>query len=168
MWLAAMVLAVLAAVTLIWFQPQKLLYSHAVDERLPTAAAQPGRPGGRPAPAAAQPLELASGVFLSREHRTRGRARVLRLSDGRVIVRLEDFATSNGPLLVVWLSRNTAGGDADAFDDSHADLGPLKGNIGNQNYVVPATVDSTAFTSVVIWCDRFDVPFGAADLHPST
>ena len=165
--LVAAVLVVLAAVTLIWFQPQKLFYDDRVDEALPSVAAEEtAAPSGSLAPSApAGPVELASGTFVSREHETVGTARVLRLPDGRGIVRFEGFATSNGPALVVWLSRNAGGGDDDAFDDDYVDLGPLKGNIGDQNYVVPEGVDPAAYTSVVVWCDRFDVSFGAADLQ---
>jgi len=43
-------------------------------------------------------------------------------------------------------------------------LGRLKGNQGDQNYPLPADVDLGRFASVVIWCDRFDSAFGAADL----
>ncbi len=159
----------LAAVTLIWFQPQKLWYDQRVDEDVPDAVAEESvAPGSAPATAAPAPVELASGSFVSREHDTQGTARLLRLADGRVIVRFEGFATSNGPVLVVWLSRNPAHGEDDAFDDDHVDLGSLRGNVGDQNYVVRADVDATAYTSVVVWCDRFDVSFGAADLVPST
>jgi hypothetical protein len=173
MWLATGVLVAVAVVTLGWFQPQKLLYDHRVDEGLPSAAADESeRPTRGQVTAAAPgpgPVELASGSFISREHRTDGTARVLRLPDGRVIVRFEDFATSNGPVLVVWLSKEPAHGEVGGFDDDdHVDLGPLKGNVGDQNYVLPPGVDSTAYLSVVVWCDRFDVPFGAAGLTSST
>jgi Electron transfer DM13 len=51
------------------------------------------------------------------------------------------------------------------FDDgAWADLGALKGNVGSQNYAIPADVDLAQLTSVSIWCDRFDVSFGAAAL----
>jgi hypothetical protein len=161
MWLGAVVLAVLTAVTLFWFQLQKLLYDHPVHEPLPSAAAPSQAPGS-----AAAPVELASGPFVSGEHETRGTARVLRLADGSVVVRFEGFATSNGPLLVVRLSTNPADGPDAASTDGHVDLGPLRGNVGDQNYVVPAGVDTTAYTSVVVWCARFHVAFGAADLTP--
>jgi hypothetical protein len=156
---------VVVAVTLVWFQPQKLLYDHRVDEGLPTAA--PASAAGAGSATAAPPAVLATGTFTSREHPTHGTAQVLRLAGGRVIVRLEDFATSNGPALVVWLSRNPAHGPDGAFDDHYVSLGPLKGNVGDQNYPVPAGVDATAYTSVVVWCARFHVSFGAADLGPS-
>jgi hypothetical protein len=165
----AAALAVLAAVTLAWFQPQKLLYDHRVAEALPGATAPAGTVApGQASAAAAQPVQLAAGAFVSREHATHGTARVLRLPDGRVIVRFEGFATSNGPKLVVWLSKNAARGPSGAFDDEHVDLGPLKGNVGDQNYAVATGVDTAAYSSVVVWCARFHVPFGAADLVSST
>ena len=53
------------------------------------------------------------------------------------------------------------------FDDGrYVDLGELKGNIGSSNYPLPPDVDLAALTSVSIWCDRFDVSFGAAALEP--
>jgi hypothetical protein len=42
----------------------------------------------------------------------------------------------------------------------------LSGNIGNQNYVIPADVDLDRYDSVVIWCRRFTTSFGVADLTP--
>jgi Electron transfer DM13 len=150
--LAAAVLVVLGAVTLIWFQPQKLFYDTTVDEAIPSASAT------------AEPVELARGTFISREHETTGTARILRLPDGQQILRLEGFETSNGPALFVYLSQNPADGEDGVFDDDYLDLGALKGNIGDQNYVVPAEIDPLGYTSVVVWCDRFDVSFGAADI----
>ncbi|MGY1747588.1 DM13 domain-containing protein [Blastococcus sp. SYSU D00695] len=179
-WLAAAVAVVaLAAFVLVWFQPQKLLYDDEVSEALPSAAAPGGdeqasgggdgstaTPSAPPVPAG--PVDLATGTFVSREHETVGTARLVRLPDGQVIVRLEGFETSNGPALYVYLSANPADGTEAAFDDVAVDLGALKGNVGDQNYVVPAGVDAGAYTSVVIWCDRFDAAFGAADLVPVT
>ena len=53
------------------------------------------------------------------------------------------------------------------FDDGRqVDLGELKGNIGSSNYVLPADVDLAQLRSVSIWCDRFNVSFGAAALAP--
>jgi hypothetical protein len=172
-WLtAALVAAALAAFVLVWFQPQKLLVDDEVSEALPSvgapAAGDPddgGLPDPEPTPPAG-PVDLATGTFVSREHDTVGTARVVRLPDGQVLVRLEGFETSNGPALYVYLSQNPAAGPEAAFDDEYVDLGALKGNIGDQNYVVPSGVDAAGYTSVVIWCDRFDAAFGAADLAP--
>jgi hypothetical protein len=158
---------VVAGVTLFWFEPQKLLYDQRVDEGLPGAVATVSAVGSGSAAPEGAPVALATGTFVSREHPTHGTVRVLRLADGRVIVRFEDFATSNGPVLVVWLSKNPARGPDGAFDDAYVNLGSLKGNVGDQNYVVPSGVDVAAYWSVVVWCDRFHVPFGAAGLVPS-
>ena len=54
------------------------------------------------------------------------------------------------------------------FDDGrYVSLGSLKGNHGNQNYRIPAEVKLENFRSVVIWCDRFNVSFGSAELKPA-
>jgi hypothetical protein len=114
---------------------------------------------------------LARGTLISHEHTTSGTVLVLALADGRRVLRLQDLRTSNGPDVKVWLSDATVRPGADGwrvFDDGrYADLGSLKGNVGNQNYVVPDDVDLDSLTSLSLWCDRFDVSFGAATLAPA-
>jgi hypothetical protein len=172
-WIAAAVAVGVVVFVLYWFQPQKLFIDDSVDEAIPTAtadttvplqssdAAAPA-PSGTAAPTA--PVDLARGEFVSLDHGTSGTARVLELADGSRIVRLEGVDTSNGPDLFVYLSPNVASGDESAFDENFVNLGRLKGNQGDQNYDLPADVDLTGFASVVIWCDRFNSAFGAADL----
>jgi hypothetical protein len=152
----------LVAFVLVWFQPQKLFIDDRVDEALP--AARPIVTPDHSAPAAPAPMlrTLSVEQFHSYEHATEGRARVIRLSDGRRYVRFERFRTSNGPLLRVYLSAARADGRSGAFDDRFVDLGALKGNIGDQNYAVPPGTSLRAYRSVVVWCKRFGVPFAAA------
>lgn len=45
------------------------------------------------------------------------------------------------------------------------ELGKLKGNLGDQNYDVPAAVDLDKYRAVTIWCQRFGVNFGTAPLQ---
>ena len=115
---------------------------------------------------------LARGGFISHDHDSTGMISVLRLPDGSRVLRLEDLRTSNGPLLKVWLSDTAViegvAGWRDFDDSRHVDLGGLKGNIGSSYYPIPADVDLAALPSVSIWCDRFDVSFVAATLHPVT
>jgi len=40
----------------------------------------------------------------------------------------------------------------------------MKGNIGDQNYDVPASVDLAKYRAATIWCARFNVNFGTAPL----
>ena len=171
---AALVLAALAVFVLVWFQPQKLFVDDRVDQAVPAARPTPSTTAGgaaAPAPPAATtttvpppPVDLAAGGFVSLDHATAGTARIIALADGRRFVRLEGFETENGPDLYVYLSTNPAGGPEGAFDDDVVNLGRLQGNIGDQNYELHADVDPARFASVVVWCDRFDSAFGAADL----
>ncbi|MYS91232.1 MULTISPECIES: DM13 domain-containing protein [Streptomyces] len=158
---------------LYWFQPWKLWQDETVQETLPVtvdvskppAEAQAGEPS---APSPAGPVTLARGELISHEHSTSGTVRLVRLADGSHVVRLENLDTSNGPDLRVWLTdapvrQGRAGWHV--FDDGdHVSLGKLKGNKGSQNYTVPQDVDPARYSSVSIWCDRFDVSFGAAEL----
>lgn len=119
-----------------------------------------------------EPRDLGSGEFISAEHSTTGSVRVVDLGDGSRVLRLEGLETSNGPDLKVWLTDRPSGGDCQGcreswgiYDDgAYADLGPLKGNRGDQNYEIPADVDPADLPTVVIWCDRFNVAFGTAAL----
>ena len=151
--LAAVLVAGVTAFVLVWFQPQKLLIDDRVDEALPAVAV--------PAAGPATVRTLSVAPFRSHEHATRGRARVIAVA-GRRYVRFEDFRTSNGPLLKVYLSAAGPAGPGGAFDDRFVDLGRLKGNIGAQNYAIPGAVDLAAYRSIVVWCKRFGVPFAAA------
>jgi hypothetical protein len=165
---------------LAWFQPQKLFIDDTVSETIPVVTAPPnpappagegGDPGGSASTAPAtteppspDPVELATGSFTSLDHGTSGTVRVLQLADGSRIVRFEGLETDNGPDLFVYLTTNPAGGPEGAFDDDVVDLGRLKGNRGDQSDELAADVDLARYASVVIWCDRFDSAFGAADL----
>lgn len=133
---------------LFWFQPHKLFIDQQVDEAAPAESA----------------ATEATGDFVSHAHGTTGRAMLLTLDDGSRLLRLENFATDNGPDLRVYLSSAAATESGDAVTQDFVDLGGLKGNMGNQNYEVPAEVDLSRFESVVIWCRRFSVAFGAAAL----
>jgi hypothetical protein len=44
------------------------------------------------------------------------------------------------------------------------EVGALKGNIGDQNYELPANTDLNKYRAVTIWCKRFSVNFGTAPL----
>ncbi len=114
-----------------------------------------------------EPMEvvrLAEGAFIDRSHPTEGVAVVLNDGTQQRFLRFEDFATDNGPDLNVYLSSAPADASAGEFDDDFVDLGDLKGNIGAQNYEIPTDVDLSHHSTVVIWCVRFSVAFGAAEL----
>lgn len=134
------------------FRPERLFINQKVNEQFPTASA-------------AMSNKLASGQFRSAAHETKGTATVFQLADGKKTLRLTDFATSNGPDVHVYL---VAAGDAKDNDTvtqaGFIDIGTLKGNIGDQNYELPADADLAKYRSVTIWCKRFGVNFGTAPL----
>jgi len=155
------------------FQPWKLFVDDVVDEAAPTSqTTSPNPTSSATAEPEPTPEVIAKGKFISHEHDTNGTAKVLELPDGDRVLRLENFETSNGPDLKVWLAAAPVIPGTDGWfvfdDDEHVDLGPLKGNIGNQNYKIPAKVDIDQLSSVSIWCDRFSVSFGAAELSATT
>lgn len=162
------VAAVVVAVGVWQFEPWRLFTSSRVDEALPTVgvAATPTAPGATPSPAAPDPVTLSSGRFVDAEHDTSGTARIIELADGRRFLRLEGLASSDGPDLHVWLSDRKPGGSWFKYDDGeHLALGDLKATHGNQNYEIPAGTDLSVFASAVIWCDKFNVAFGAAPVE---
>jgi hypothetical protein len=116
---------------------------------------------------AAGPVTLAGGQFRSLAHDTTGRVRVLRLPDGGQALRIEDLATSDGPDVRVWLSAQPVDRAETAGDATWLELGKLRGNRGDLTYPLPAGTDVRDFGSVVIWCKRFSVAFGAAPLTPA-
>ncbi|AVT40625.1 DM13 domain-containing protein [Plantactinospora sp. BB1] len=176
-WAGVVVLGIVAAFGLYWFQPWKLVTDSRVDDALPvapvTASPAPDASGATPASAGSDPPAsnqlLAAGIFITHEHTTTGRAEIVRQADGRHLLVLHDLDTSNGPDLRVWLTdqpvvAGTAGWRL--FDDGKwFEVARLKGNRGNQVYELPRSFDPADFRSVSIWCKRFAVSFGAAELQ---
>ncbi len=92
-------------------------------------------------------------------HNANGDAYTIPLEDGSTILRLENFAATNGPDLHVYLATDKRATD-------YIDLGKLKANKGNQNYGIPEGTDLEAYSNVLIWCEPFRVLFGSAELSP--
>ncbi|MCI0433707.1 MAG: DM13 domain-containing protein [Gemmatimonadetes bacterium] len=137
------------------FRPERLFINQTVNEEFPEAAAM----------TADAPAPLLGGMFHSNAHETGGSATIHRLADGSLTLRLTDFHTSNGPDVQVYLvAANDVNDDATVTSAGFINLGALKGNIGDQNYVVPTDVDLSKYRAVTIWCRRFSVNFGTAPL----
>jgi len=134
-------LATIAVVAMFIISPY--FYDVTVDEALPTASAE--FPAGK---------FVGSGDGI---HEAEGDALIIKLEDGSQYVRFENFKSTNGPDLYVYL----------ATDDKASDfvnLGLLKGNIGNQNYEIPEGVDLSKYNKVLVWCKAFSILFGSAEL----
>jgi Electron transfer DM13 len=90
-------------------------------------------------------------------HKAEGVAKLITLVDGKTFLRLENLKATNGPDLYVYLSTGKDVSDI-------VNLGRLKGNIGNQNYEIPAGSNLSKYDTVLIWCKAFSTLFGSAKL----
>lgn len=111
------------------------------------------------------PAAVAMGMFMDADdfHRGSGSATMFRGPDGSHILRFEDFMVTNGPALSVLISKAEGITSSENLGE-YLDLGPLKGNVGNQNYEVPAGTDVSEYKTVVIYCVPFHVVFATAPL----
>jgi Electron transfer DM13 len=150
------------ALAIAWyaFRPELLFINKTVNEGLPVA-----QPVSTAMSKGTEPMVLAKGDFRGLAHETKGAATVHQLADGKRILRLSNFETSNGPDVHVYLvAAEMANDNAAVTQAGFIDLGSLKGNKGDQNYEVPVDADLNKYKSVSIWCARFGVNFGAASL----
>ena len=156
------VLAVLGAAAWYAFRPERLFINQTVNESL--AAARPATPAATSATADA-PAPLAAGRFHGVHHETTGLATVYRLPNGKRVLRFTEFATSNGPDVQIYLvAAADAQDNATVTRAGFVNLGPMKGNQGDQNYDVPDDLDLSKYKAVTVWCRRFGVNFATAPL----
>jgi hypothetical protein len=149
---AVLLIAVLAVSGWYAFRPERAFIDVAVSEAMPPEA-----------------LALQSrGQFVPGAHEGAGQAHIYRRADGSHVVRFSGFRTLNGPDVRVYLL-GTANVESrkQLADAGFLDLGPLKGNVGDQNYEVPVGTEMTRYVAVAVWCRRFGVNFTTAALVPA-
>jgi hypothetical protein len=114
----------------------------------------------------AEPIVLSTGSFITIDpvHGAEGTATIYELPEGNRVLRFEDFQSTNGPQLHVILSKDVPTTTFAGVGEDMIDLGALKGNIGNQNYDIPADIDLSEYNSIVIYCMPFKVVFSSAEL----
>lgn len=135
-------------------RPEKLFINEKVNEVVPTATS-------------ANTTLLSQGTFTSYAHETKGSALISEV-DGKKILSLKDFETSNGPDVHIYLVKGDRPDQSSVNTAGFLDLGVIKGNQGNQNYELPAGTSLDDYGSVAIWCKRFGVDFGGATLAKKT
>ena len=141
----------IAVILVAWFlfRPELLFLNSRVSENLKTKKSE----------------KVVSGEFKGLAHETAGHAAIYNLH-GKYVLRFTGFSTSNGPDVHVYL---VAAPDASNDDTVHhagfINLGKLKGNEGDQNYELPSGIDLSTYRSVSLWCQRFNVNFGACSLR---
>lgn len=121
-----------------------------------------------PAPAAARTGEarvIARGRFAPIESKGRGTALLYRLPTGRLVVRMQAFATEPNPDLEVWLSATSDPSTTRRiFQAGHVTVRALKSTIGDQNYRLPARTDARQIRSIVVVNRAQRIAYAAAAL----
>lgn len=113
-------------------------------------------------PVAAGPaanVALSKGMFTGADgHDGRGTATVVRSAGGERRLTFTHFDVSPGAKVEVWLTP--------AADETseHIELGGLKGNVGDQQYEIPAGADLGRYSHVVLYCTPFTVRIAVAPL----
>jgi hypothetical protein len=169
------VAALLLYLTFAVFGLQTLFYDEEVNEdfavSLPTEDQFPSEAG---APTTSEdavesnsaPVRVSSGEFHAVAHPGTGDAYVYRLEDGSHALRLENLDIFNGPALYLYAVAADDANDSDTvLEAGFLDLGPLKGNQGNQTYELPAGFDPAKYRAISVWCERFAVNFATAPLR---
>jgi len=138
---------IVGAIVILGISPY--FYNTSIDEALPMEAEYMD----------VQEMTKSSGTFVGVGdgiHDATGDAMVLSIDDTQYL-RFENFKSTNGPDLYVYLSTDEQASD-------YVSLGRLKANMGNQNYEIPSDVDLAKYSKVLIWCQAFSVLFGSAEL----
>jgi hypothetical protein len=164
-WIWLAVAGAIVVLPIAWYLGSPLFLSKAVSEAFPVMRAV--TPSGT-APAGGEPLALSSGAFgeVDAVHKGQGTATVYR-AGGALVLRLDPFQVTNGPDLYVYLSGHPAPRNRQQLHEGAAlEVSRLKGNIGAQNYTLPADLDLSRYKSVVVYCRRFSVVFSTAELRP--
>jgi Electron transfer DM13 len=108
----------------------------------------------------AAPLRM-TGEFSGRgNYKVAGAAILGKTPDGKNILRFENFNSSNGPDLVVYLVKDATPNGV----NNGIQVAPLRATQGNLNFELPADLNPSEYKSVVIWCKAFSVTFGVAGL----
>jgi hypothetical protein len=127
-----------------------------------------GTPPGAPEGNASQgngaskhaPVELARGEFAGADgHAGSGIATVVQGPSGQRTLTFTEFDVDPGVDVDVYL---VPGDGSDVSD--RVELGNLKGNVGNQQYEIPADADLNRYGTVVLWCKPFTVRIAVAEL----
>lgn len=100
-----------------------------------------------------------SGTFTgASDHITTGGVQIVKTADGGAVVILDsDFSLDGAPDPRVGFGKDGKFVEA-------SDLGKLQNLTGVQVYIVPPSVNVDDFNEVYIWCLKFGVPLGVADI----
>ncbi|MFT7616378.1 MAG: hypothetical protein ACI8Y7_001209 [Candidatus Woesearchaeota archaeon] len=138
------IIIILIAIVGIWLAAP-LFYDKTVHEDMPVTLSQ------------STGAQVTTAQFTDADASHKAAGTVLLIDGEQRLLRFEKFKATNGPDLRVYLA-------SDEQATEFIDLGKLKGNIGDQNYEIPADTDLEKYQYVLIWCRAFSVLFGSAQI----
>ena len=145
-WLFILIIVLLLLLPLAWYLASPLFVDKIANEESPSEINNESN-------------ILYGGTFSGADsfHKVEGNAIVLSDKEKKYL-RFENFKSTNGPDLKVYLSEDLEG-------KSYISLGDLKGNIGDQNYELSSDIELEKYNHILIWCERFGVLFGQSELN---
>lgn len=172
--------ALLAWLAFGYFGIQALFTNKVVHEELPLYPTSTDAPSstssstntlaGTDTLAEPSPRLISSGEFGQGDstYTIKGTARMIN-QDGQNILTFENFDVTNGPDLFVYLVTASSTENALVKDQVAAgqfiQLAALKGNRGNQSYILPTETNLSRYPVISIWCRRFSRNFGTTLLE---
>lgn len=114
---------------------------------------------------AASSVFLTDQTFFKKKYSIKGSWSLVQRGDKTFIQFSDDFKTKNGPDLKVFLSPKSSDevSGQNALEGS-VKLGVLKNKKGAQEYEIPAGVDLSSFSTVLIHCEAYSVLWGGGSI----
>ena len=112
------------------------------------------------------PTLLAAGEFSSLDSKrpAAGKVQLFRLGTGEYLLRLENLSVVRGPGLHLYFTARAAPRDAAVVQSDFIDLGELRAQSGDLNYVIPADIDLREYNGVVVFSPYFRELYATASL----
>lgn len=115
-------------------------------------------------PAIKLATEANSFISIDEGHYTAGRVRIIQVNGKNYLEFDKAFSTFKGPELKVILHRDNSVPFSLTQPDDYLSLAPLKSFRGKQRYLISDRIDLSQYTSVAIWCKKFNITFAYAAL----
>ena len=112
------------------------------------------------------PTLIGYGEFATLDNKrpATGVVRLFRLGTGEYLLRLENLSVTRGPGLHLYFTATPAPRDIAVVQSDFIDLGELRAQSGDLNYVIPADIDLREYRGVVVFSPYFRELYATAAL----
>jgi hypothetical protein len=115
----------------------------------------------------AQIVRQGEFIELDALHSAKGNVSIYRSADGSTLLRFDDFAVVNGPVLTIYLSASVAPLTKEDLSSGTGEftVALLKGTVGNQQYTIPSELNLSRYKSVVLYSPTIEMVYSYATLR---